>query len=88
MKLNILHEDEHLIVCVKPYGVPSQSDRTNSEDMIGILKLIYMREKTGQRSHIWLPYTDWTDRSGVLWYLPRIRRPQQSFQDRAKAEKW
>lgn len=53
MKLNILHEDEHLIVCVKPYGVPSQSDRTNSEDMIGILKLhIYERENRTEEPYL------------------------------------
>lgn len=45
MRLNILHEDDSILVCVKPYGVPSQSDKTNSEDMISMLKLhIFERE--------------------------------------------
>ncbi|MBO5509688.1 MAG: RluA family pseudouridine synthase, partial [Lachnospiraceae bacterium] len=38
MKLNILFEDEYMLVCVKPYGVPSQGDKSNDEDMVTILK--------------------------------------------------
>lgn len=34
MKLNILFEDEHILACVKPYGVPSQGDKSNDEDMV------------------------------------------------------
>lgn len=53
MKLNILHEDGSIIVCVKPYGVPSQSDKTNSEDMISMLKLrIYERENRSEEPYL------------------------------------
>lgn len=38
MKLNILYEDEYMLACVKPCGVPSQADKSNDEDMISILK--------------------------------------------------
>ena len=34
MKLDILYEDEYLIACVKPYGVPSQPDKTYGLDMV------------------------------------------------------
>ena len=34
MKLDILYEDEYLIACVKPYGVPSQPDKTYGMDMV------------------------------------------------------
>ena len=34
MKLEVLYEDAYLIACVKPYGVLSQGDRGNDEDMI------------------------------------------------------
>lgn len=34
MKLEVLYEDEEMLVCVKPVGVPSQSDKSNDEDMI------------------------------------------------------
>ncbi|MBQ7706787.1 MAG: RluA family pseudouridine synthase [Lachnospiraceae bacterium] len=38
MKLDILFEDDHMLACVKPVGVPSQSDKTNDEDMVTIVK--------------------------------------------------
>lgn len=46
MKINVLHEDGDIIVAVKPGGVPSQNDKTNSESMVGMLKL-RMYEKDG-----------------------------------------
>lgn len=53
MRLNILHEDDSILVCVKPYGVPSQSDKTNSEDMISMLKLrIFERENRKEEPYL------------------------------------
>jgi len=34
MKLNILHEDKHILCLIKPQGMPSQSDKTNDEDLM------------------------------------------------------
>lgn len=53
MRLNILHEDDSILVCVKPYGVPSQSDKTNSEDMISMLKLhIFEKENRSEEPYL------------------------------------
>lgn len=38
MKVDILHEDEDIIVCVKPYGMPAQADRTRDGDVLSYLK--------------------------------------------------
>lgn len=38
MKLEILHEDEDIIVCVKPYGMPVQGDRSHDTDVLSYLK--------------------------------------------------
>lgn len=38
MKLNILYEDEYMMACVKPCGVPSQGDKSNDEDMVSYVK--------------------------------------------------
>lgn len=38
MKLKILFEDAYMLACVKPYGVPSQGDKSNDEDMITRVK--------------------------------------------------
>ena len=37
-RLNILYEDKHIIVCVKPAGVATQSKHIGSSDMVSILK--------------------------------------------------
>lgn len=45
MKINVLHEDNHIIVCEKPPGIPAQSDKTSDNDMINQLKnYIYSKE--------------------------------------------
>ncbi len=44
MKLEILYEDSQILVCVKPSGVPSQSDKTADFDMVNRLKN-YLYEK-------------------------------------------
>lgn len=38
MRLNILYEDKLLLVCEKPAGIASQSDRTIGPDMVSLLK--------------------------------------------------
>jgi len=37
-KLDVLYEDEHILVCIKPMGVPAQSDKTRDPDMITLVK--------------------------------------------------
>ncbi len=38
MKLDILYEDDVMLACVKPCGVPSQADKSNDEDMVTLVK--------------------------------------------------
>lgn len=38
MNLQILHEDEHIIVCYKPAGVPTQTSKIGEQDMVSLLK--------------------------------------------------
>lgn len=52
MKITILYEDNYLIVCEKPAGVPSQGDKSQAVDMISHLK-IYLREKEPEKG---IPY--------------------------------
>lgn len=48
MKLNIIYEDQDILVCEKPAGVPSQSDKTMDADMVNLLKnyLYEVHQKT------------------------------------------
>ena len=38
MNLNIVYEDNHIIVCYKPAGVPTQTSRIGEQDMVSLLK--------------------------------------------------
>jgi 23S rRNA pseudouridine1911/1915/1917 synthase len=38
MKVEILHEDADIIVCVKPYGMPAQGDKSRDTDLLSFLK--------------------------------------------------
>jgi 23S rRNA pseudouridine1911/1915/1917 synthase len=34
MEFKIIYEDKHIICIEKPQGIPSQSDKTNDEDLM------------------------------------------------------
>lgn len=38
MKVNILYEDKDIIVCVKPFGMPAQGDKSRDTDLLSYLK--------------------------------------------------
>lgn len=65
--INILYEDNHLIVCIKPAGVLSQSDGSGSPDMLTILKR-YIKEKYEKPGEVYLGLVHRLDRpvSGVM----------------------
>ncbi len=51
--IKILYEDDSILVAVKPYGVPSQPDKTNSESMVSMLKLeIYEKENRKEEPYL------------------------------------
>ena len=51
--INILYEDNHLLVVEKKVGVLSQSDGTNTPDMLTILKA-YIKEKYNKPGNVYL----------------------------------
>ena len=67
IKPQILYEDNHLIVALKPAGVLSQSDNTNGEDMLTILKA-YLKEKYDKKGNVYLGLVHRLDRpvAGVM----------------------
>ena len=46
-KLDVIFEDDYIIACVKPYGVPSQPDKTYGVDMVTLVKE-YLYEKASE----------------------------------------
>ena len=43
--MEIIYEDNHLLVVIKPPGILSQGDKTNDKDLLTILK-DYLKENT------------------------------------------
>ena len=43
-ELNIVYEDNHIIVVIKPQNVPSQEDSSKDKDMLSMVK-DYIKEK-------------------------------------------
>ena len=51
--LKIVYEDNHIIVVVKPYNVPSQSDKTGDMDMLSMVKA-YLKEKYHKPGNVYV----------------------------------
>ena len=66
-KLNILYEDNHIIVVVKPINILSQSDITEDMDMLTMIK-DYIKEKYHKPGNIYLGLVHRLDRvvGGVM----------------------
>jgi len=67
MKVEILYEDEDIIVCVKPYGMPVQSDKSRDTDLVSYLKN-YIFEKEDMEEEPYLAMVHRLDRpvGGVM----------------------
>lgn len=51
--VDILYEDNHIIVCIKPKGILSQADGSKKKDMLTILK-DYIKEKYNKPGNVYL----------------------------------
>ena len=65
--VKVLYEDNHIIVAIKPAGVLSQSDGSDSPDMLTILKA-YIKEEYSKPGEVYLGLVHRLDRpvSGVM----------------------
>ena len=66
-KLNVLYEDNHIIVVVKPVNILSQADSTTDLDMITMIKA-YLKEKYQKKGNVYLGLVHRLDRvvGGVM----------------------
>lgn len=53
MNLKVIYEDNHIIVVVKPVGIPVQADKTGDKDMLTIIKE-YLKEKYNKPGNVYL----------------------------------
>ena len=63
--LKVLYEDNHIIVVVKPYNVPSQADKTGDDDMLSLVKN-YIKEKYNKPGNVYVGLVHRLDRP-VRW---------------------
>lgn len=67
MKLDVIYEDNHIIVVVKPVNIPVQADKTGDIDMLTIIKE-YLKEKYNKPGNVYLGLVHRLDRmvGGVM----------------------
>ena len=66
-ELKVIYEDNHIIVVEKKPNIPSQSDKTEDEDMLTIVKK-YIKEKYNKPGNVYLGLVHRLDRpvGGVM----------------------
>ncbi len=74
MNLNILYEDQHIIVVVKPSGILSQEDATKDLDMLTIIKE-YIKINENKPGNVFLGLVHRLDRmtSGIMVFAKRSK---------------
>ena len=77
--LNILYEDPHILVCVKPHGIATQSKSIRYPDMVSLIKnhLAKVPEPQAQLSLTLPSSTDSTSPLPESLSLPRLRLLQK-----------
>ncbi len=65
--IKIIYEDNHVIVVIKPSGIPSQSDKSGDLDMLTLVKM-YIKEKYSKPGDVYLGLVHRLDRmtSGLM----------------------
>ena len=76
----ILYEDNHILVVVKPFNVPSQEDSTKDPDMLTLLKE-YLKEKYDKQGNVFLGLVHRLDRptGGVMVFAKTTKAAQRLF---------
>ena len=77
MSSEILYEDNHLIVAIKPAGILSQEDQTKDADMLTLLKY-YIKDKYNKPGNVYL---------GLVHRLDRMTGGVMVFAKTSKAAK-
>lgn len=90
--LDILYEDNHIIVVVKPNNILSQSDNTNDIDMLTIVKQ-YIKGKYNKPGNVYLGLVHRLDRpvSGVMVFAKTSKaasRLSKQVQDKEFRKKY
>ena len=69
-ELNVLYEDNHIIVVVKPQNIPTQEDESKDKDMLTMVKE-YIKEKENKPGNVYVGLVHRLDRptGGVMVFI-------------------
>lgn len=72
--VRVLHEDNHILVAIKPYNMPSQADSSGDPDMLNALKE-YIKHKYNKPGNVYLGLVHRLDRpAGGLMLFARTSK--------------
>ncbi len=80
MTPDIVYEDNHIIVCIKPFNVPSQADSSGDTDMLTILKS-YIKEEKQKPGNVYLGLVHRLDRpaGGLMVFAKTSKAASRLF---------
>lgn len=82
--LNVIYEDNHIIVVVKPQNVPSQSDESKDEDMLSLVKA-YIKEKYNKPGEAFVGLVHRLDRpTGGIMVFARTSKAANRLSEQIK----
>lgn len=85
--IEILYEDNHLLVVIKPVNILSQSDITGDIDMLSILKK-YIKEKYNKPGNVYLGLVHRLDRpTGGIMVFARTSKAARRLSEQIKNNK-
>ena len=86
-KLEVLYEDNHIIVVVKPVNIPSQGDKTGDIDMLTIIKE-YIKEKYNKPGDVYLGLVHRLDRpTGGVMVFARTSKAAARLSEQVRDKK-
>jgi 23S rRNA pseudouridine1911/1915/1917 synthase len=91
-KLEVLYEDNHIIVVVKPFNIPTQEDSSKDTDMLTIIK-DYIKEKYNKPGNVYLGLVHRLDRpvGGIMVFAKTSKaaaRLTKSFSEHKVTKKY
>ncbi len=82
--LNVIYEDNHIIVVVKPQNVPSQADESKDEDMLSLVKA-YIKEKYNKPGEAFVGLVHRLDRpTGGIMVFARTSKAANRLSEQIK----
>lgn len=80
----VLYEDNHIIVAVKPQNMPSQKDSSGDEDFLSAIKA-YIKEKYSKRGNVFIGLVHRLDRpAGGVMVFARTSKAAARLSDSVK----